>query len=552
VTETNDKSILGLHENFIGINLEKKENIFSSDFLKKYNLEKFYIQKNHGFKLHSKIRTFDEIKSPPFENEWGWYAAGIEGGLPSNWILYCNEIDCLLDLKRIFYKIDFKENLKLIIKEVECQILLLKEEFIALHIRGADIIYGDYYKKWSLEDFVGDKVFPYEIALEIIKNHANSNNKIIIFGQDVKSNMKLLNYIVKNNILPKNKIFTVDEFVNKSLNIFERTFFEMVLMSYALKIYTPGIQAQKSAFSQCAMMIAGRKNVISYHEIFSLEQQYRIIKENLKLLHLDNLYDSMTYFQLYKLSRTLNLSLELSLEYITKAMELDSDNYAWCIHYIYCHFLINDFSSIEYFLKTLLKQNRLDSLLQTFTISGAMRIYQQQEKYFIFFGFKDAYPTISYVGMWLNYHYGEFVTAYKIYRNYQKNSINLEIDLKSFFSYHRKINLISNNAALIVKNHLSYKLGKILLECKSFGDLIELPMIVRYFIKESKKEKIYLESSFFELEKLDCYEQSCNIKKYFSYQLGNIIIKSFKNWYKGDLLLLPYKIFILYKNLKKK
>ncbi|EOJ0992799.1 sugar transferase, partial [Campylobacter jejuni] len=150
------------------------------------------------------------------------------------------------------------------------------EDFIALHIRGADIIYGDYYKKWSLQDFVGDKVFPYEIALEIIKRHTNANVKIIIFGQDVKSNMKLLNYIIENKILPKNKIFTVDEFINQTFNIFERTFFEMNLMSHALKIYTPGIQAQKSAFSQCAMMIAGRKNIISYHEIFSLKQQYQI------------------------------------------------------------------------------------------------------------------------------------------------------------------------------------------------------------------------------------------------------------------------------------
>ncbi|EFB7008507.1 hypothetical protein HGL77_001805, partial [Campylobacter jejuni] len=412
--------------------MENVSSIFSYFFLKKYYITDYKIQKNHGFKLHSKIRTFDEIKSPPFENEWGWYSAGIEGGLPSNWILNCNEIECLIDLKRIFYNLDFKENLRYIINQVINLVKTFGEDFIALHIRGADIIYGDYYKKWSLQDFVGDKVFPYEIALEIIKRHTNANVKIIIFGQDVKSNMKLLNYIIENKILPKNKIFTVDEFINQTFNIFERTFFEMNLMSHALKIYTPGIQAQKSAFSQCAMMIAGRKNIISYHEIFSLKQQYQIIKSNLGLLGLDSLYDSMAYFQLYKLSRILNLTLDLSLNYIKKAMELDQDNDAWGIHYIYCCFLLGDLEAIETFLKVLLDSNKLNNLLQTFIISKSMRIYKEQEDCFISFRSTKIYPMINYVGIWLNYHYGEFVRMYKMYKNYQKYFNDLEVDTQCF------------------------------------------------------------------------------------------------------------------------
>ncbi|EPP1520760.1 hypothetical protein ACUMOB_001594, partial [Campylobacter coli] len=549
--EDQDKDILGVNEKFIGINLEKKDNVFNFNFIKKYNLDDFDIKKNHGFKLHSKIRTFNEIKSSPFENEWGWYSAGIEGGLPSNWILDCNEIECLIDLKRIFYNLDFKENLRDIINQVNSLVKTF-EDFIALHIRGADIIFGDFYKKWSLHDFVGDKVFPYEIALEIIKRHTNSDAKIIIFGQDVKSNIKLLNYIIENKILPKNKIFTVDEFVNKDFNIFERTFFEMNLMSHALKIYTPGVQAQKSAFSQCAMMIAGRKNIISYHEIFSSEQQYQIIKSNLGLLNLDNLYNSMTYFQLYKFSRILNLTLDISLGYIKEAMELDQDNDAWSIHYIHCCFLLGDLKTIEAFLRILLSNGKLNNLLQTFIISKSMRIYKEQENYFTSFHSIDTYPMINYVGIWLNYHYGEFVRVYKMYRKYQKHLNDLGIDTQCFFSYHQKKDFISNSAILIVKNHLSYKLGKILLECKTLRDFIELPIIIKYFLQEEKKEKIYFKSFSFRLEELDDYNQSCSIKKYFSYQLGKMVIESFKGWYKGYLLLLPYRIFILYKKMKRR
>ncbi|MCW1522368.1 hypothetical protein OLR57_08635 [Campylobacter jejuni] len=35
ITETQDESILGVNEKFIGINLEKKENIFNFNFIKK-------------------------------------------------------------------------------------------------------------------------------------------------------------------------------------------------------------------------------------------------------------------------------------------------------------------------------------------------------------------------------------------------------------------------------------------------------------------------------------------------------------------------------------
>ena len=546
-SESQDRSIFGVNEKFIGINLDKKENIFSSNFIKQYSLHDFDIKGNHGFKLHSKVRTFEEIKMPPFENEWGWYAPGIEGGLPSQWILQCNKIECLTDLRRIFFKLDFNENLKNIIRETKHLVETFKEDFIALHIRGADIIYGDLYKKWSLHDFVGDKVFPYEIALEIIKRHSASNMKIVIFGQDIKSNLKLLNYVVENNILPKNKIFTVDEIVDQSFNIFERTFFEMVLMSYALKIYTPGIQAQKSAFSQCAMMIAGRENTISYHEIFSPHQQYQIIKDNINLLQLDNLYNSTMYYQLYKLSRVLDLSINLSLDYIKKAMELDKDNEAWFIHYIHCCFLLNNLESVETFLRELKFNNRLNALLQTFMISKSMRIYKEQEDNFTSFNFIGMYPTINYVGIWLNYHYGEFVKAYKMSRNYQKYSSDLNIDVEYFFSNHRKKDAISNSAVLIVKNHLSYKLGRVLLECKSLKDFIELPIIIKYFLAEAKSEKAYFRSFSFEIEKLEDYVEGCNVKNYFSYQLGKLIIESFKNWHKGYLLLLPYKLLVLYK-----
>ncbi|MCW1850650.1 hypothetical protein OLR46_05325 [Campylobacter jejuni] len=49
ITETQDESILGVNEKFIGINLEKKENIFNFNFIKKYSLDDFNIKKKSWF-----------------------------------------------------------------------------------------------------------------------------------------------------------------------------------------------------------------------------------------------------------------------------------------------------------------------------------------------------------------------------------------------------------------------------------------------------------------------------------------------------------------------
>ncbi|EIA2281267.1 sugar transferase, partial [Campylobacter jejuni] len=169
--------------------MENVSSIFSYFFLKKYYITDYKIQKNHGFKLHSKIRTFDEIKSPPFENEWGWYSTDIP---PYYWLKDCKKEEFLCIVRDIYNnKFIFSSDYQQIFDNVN----VINEKinnFIALHIRGGDIVYSSL-RKHAGRKVLEERFFPYEIALEIIKRHTNANVKIIIFGQDVKSNMKLLN-----------------------------------------------------------------------------------------------------------------------------------------------------------------------------------------------------------------------------------------------------------------------------------------------------------------------------------------------------------------------
>ncbi|ELD0311558.1 CDP-glycerol glycerophosphotransferase family protein, partial [Campylobacter coli] len=325
--------------------LGKVGDIFSEEFIQKYYIDDCKdISSNHGFGIHQEKKTFNDIKNGPFEQKWGWYAPGIEGGALSNWIEGYNEEQCYKDFRQVYKKIQFSEKYLNIIEDAK-SIAKNLGHFVSIHIRGADIVFSSSYKQASLYGFVGDKYFPYEIAIEIIKSELNKNNTIIVFSQDVKSSEKLIDYF-KNS-----KIILADVFAKKYTDTTQRAFFEINLMSHSELIYTPGISLQKSAFSQCASFISGNKKDVSFHEVFSLNEQFEILNRNIQILDLNPLYRSMAYFRLYQLSLSLKKNLKYAFEYIEKAIENDNDNMAWKIHKCYLLILNKDYNSVEEYLK---------------------------------------------------------------------------------------------------------------------------------------------------------------------------------------------------------
>ncbi|WP_186820554.1 hypothetical protein [Campylobacter jejuni] len=540
------KNFFGLQKKFIGPSVGKKEEIFSKNFIKKYYIDN--IPKNHGFYLHSTNKTFQMIINGPFETEWGYYSPGIEGGLPSKWILYCNEIECLIELSNIYKRIEFSSRMQFVIYQAKLAFEKFSNQFVALHIRGADIVFRDFYKNWSLADFVGDKYFPYEIAFEIIEREIKTQNHIIIFGQDEKNNTKLLKYFKQKYSNLSNKFHLISDFINCDLSIFERSFFEMNFMSYALKIYTPGIQEQKSAFSQCAMIIAGRKNIISYHEIFSLLSQYKIIKKNIDFLDLDPEYKSMAYFRLYQLSRQLNFSIKHSIKFLNFAMEYDKRNYSLIIHLLDCYFQQNNFDFIENYLSKMSNKD-FNHFLSIFIISGSMRIYREQEINYMRFNNKN-YPMINLIAIWLNYQYGEFITVFKLMQSNNKLTI---YNLNNFYfnSMEEHVNFIEKSATLMVKNHLNYKIGRIFLEYNFVSNFFRLLQALKYCIINHGREQKIFKLKKNDIVKLPDYKASLKIYNYKSYKLGKIIINGVKNWYRGGIFIMIFNLCLFLKNNKK-
>ncbi|EAK0951527.1 hypothetical protein A0Z28_00705 [Campylobacter lari] len=101
-----------------------------------------------------------------------------------------------------------------------------------------------------------------------------------------------------------------------------------------------------------------------------------------------------------------------------------------------------------------------------------------------------------------------------------------------------------------IKNQLSYKLGQIMINSKTFLDYLIMPIvllsIVVLYKREQKiyKQKIKKDSTLIlpPLKQYPDYKESIELKNHLSYKLGQALIEANKTWYKGGYIRFLYYI----------
>ncbi|MFV0948224.1 hypothetical protein K1X25_09135, partial [Campylobacter jejuni] len=425
---------------YLGNAMSDVKNIFAESFLDKYLIDSDCVEPSWGQNLGFHRRSLSELKLGEYDEHWGWYSTDI---LPSKWLQECNESECLKKLASIYKQLEFSDCFKNILLDVEQKISSINFEFIALHIRGGEIIFSDSRRLPGWE-VVEDRYFPYEIAYELIIKELDNELKIVIFGQDLKANKILKQYFAKSNC-----VYTIDDFIDKDMQDVERTFFDVNFMSKAKKIYS----ARESVFSKCAMMISGTNNLISYHDIFRLEDQFDIIQKNVYKLNLHDLHKAMSYFRLYRISRILQMDIKKSLEFINQASVLDKDNDAYLIYTIDCYFEMKEYQKINDMLKNILLYRKDKFLRNMFDISR----YSFDKEYQNYINFNShSYPYINFmiamVCAWLGYN--EKSIIFNFYISSQNIDENLKQALKKFINTKIQEHLNVNN---YLKAQLNYK-----------------------------------------------------------------------------------------------
>ncbi|HEB9328844.1 TPA: glycosyltransferase [Campylobacter coli] len=513
--------------NYLGNCMDEVDVVFGKSFIDQYFLSSEGLEYSHGNTIRKDKRTFEYLADQEnFEKEWGWYSTDI---LPNLWIEDCEESECLHEIKNIYATINFSKQYQDILIRVQDDIAKLQTDFIALHIRGGDIIFSNIRKTPNFTPVV-ERLFPYEIALELAINALDNNNNVIIFGQDLNANKELVNYLKSFKQYKHLKILDISSFIDPNYTEMQRAFFEINFMSKAEKIYS----AKESVFSKLAMMISGYNKLISFHDIFSKEVQFKLIAQNMNKFSLHFLQEAMSSFRLFQLSRELNLPLENQIKYLDKALKLDSDNDGYRIYKIQCLFMQKDYNEINENIRIIL-ENRYDPFFQTllpYSLGAFNDCYQD------YISFDDEkYPYILIVGFKISNFLGDVKRAQYLHSILLKNKNNVDIL--------RYLTIDCFSAVGYVKSDIRYQLGNALIKMK-------IKKIFQILYKDKKQNKLLGEypAENFNLKSCSDYDESLKCKKHLSYQLGDLIFKTHKFWYKGAYFILPYKIYILYKNFK--
>jgi hypothetical protein len=143
-------------------------------------------------------------------------------------------------LSETFGKIKFSDQLQVAIDAA--QNLDISPGAVGIHLRAGDIIYG----KYRFNARYGNKVVPYPICLQFIKEQQHQSNQIVLFGQDED----LCRQISKAT----GAIFAADFHKTSGFNVYQAALFDIIAMSRCTRVV-----AGKSGFSQIAGVVGGFK-----------------------------------------------------------------------------------------------------------------------------------------------------------------------------------------------------------------------------------------------------------------------------------------------------
>ncbi|EII4802821.1 hypothetical protein LHL32_001726, partial [Campylobacter jejuni] len=366
--------------------LDSEELIFSKDFIEKHSYNG-YLNCGGGL-FHFKDRNIQSLKQKPYHNNWGYYAPLGYGFDDYEEKTYHKEF------KECFSMIDFSEPVQLILN-LSNQISSQIGDFIALHLRGGDIIHGEASKRYQKACYF--KVFPVELALEIVKEEINKNLNIVLFGDDLyllRELQKFSKNLINNFEI---NIYIVDDLIDrKQYSITQMGFFEMSLMSKALRIYRAG----SSLFSRFAHAI-GSAQMINIFTHFTPKERYDVLLKNVDILDLSpKIRKSYTYFCLYLLSIELKLDVEVSITHIQKAMEYYKDNVIFYDLYLAnCYTLKKDLFKLEEKFKSILILNEELFFKNLFFLYAGLTNHSEIENLVSLSKQCDItkYPSINYV-----------------------------------------------------------------------------------------------------------------------------------------------------------
>ncbi|HEG2604698.1 TPA: hypothetical protein SCV11_000502 [Campylobacter jejuni] len=532
-----------------------EEELFSKEFCNQYS----YTNKIEPFECHLIVEKKIYFKDLLSLNKKIIYAPLCN--LREQFIDF-DEIDFYNKINKFWSSIKFNEKLEKLILDLKSQIKIM-DNFVAMHIRGGEIVYCDNVRRAGNYAY---KALPIELAISKIADELKRNNNIILFQDDIKTCEDIKHFF--NNQGFQSKVYTFSDFIfKKQLSANERTFLEIILMSKSKMIYSSG----SSNFSRVAINIGGISQV-SLYKIFNINEQYKILNQYIETIpNIHPLQIAFSYYHLYLIAVKFKNNKSM-INYLEKAKKFDPENEFYDILLINSYLLNKNFEEVEKLLEfnfTTRYDNFKKCLLNKFYgvyTSGV--VFDNYKNYA-----SSKFPKLSHVVALIYKSENNILLAEKFaYMSLEQSPMiflyiecfqnKLDIVNKQFTrlkeEHLKRLNTLEKTfekqplfgATLRIKNHLAYKLGQVTIKnSKTIKGYIKLPfMLIKEFMQHKKEQKNYqmmikINPNLVlpKLQEYSDYKEALKIKNYFSYKLGEAIIKANNNWYGGGYIKFIFK-----------
>ena len=560
-----NNELAGLHNGDEGF-------IFDKEFLNSYS----YPGKISVADIPAEKHDINDYLKIPHSENFGYYVSYDITGLQGL------DKDYLKEYPKLWKQIKFAKPVNDIIDDINKKTQkYFPNKFIAIHIRAGDGVY-DYIR--SGLDAYWRKMMPNEIAMALIDENLKINNDIVLLGDDFTQLRELKKFY-------NNKIYLIEDFIDDTIVGIKRVIFDIVFLSKAKEIYSGG-----SSFAKTASYIGLGKRPTYYFEYFTEDKMIDIIKNYFnKDLNLHPYQKSYSLLFLHNLCLRKNISKDELISILNEGRSYDKDNCAFIIH-IFSHYIyLKEYDKADNVLGILFDMPDFD-WLYNFMIprKNSIHIYKTFVAHTLKYS-KIKYQNISYMASKISIdtklpksHIFQYIQNYllglRINRR-SKDLLNYYIDIaeklnisinqlqqdkniqeqefKSKIEYLESKNnklqqdisdmsfiLIYGTAKDRIKNQLSYKLGRAMIEnSKSLWGYIRMPYVLSYVKeKHQKEQKDYREKIKVNpnlklplIESYPDYKEALKYKNHLSYKLGQAVIDADKSPLKLGYLTLLFK-----------
>ncbi|HHP0358348.1 TPA: hypothetical protein ACRZSU_001095 [Campylobacter jejuni] len=541
----------------------KVEDFFKQDFVEQY----CYNDKNISSKDFTIAFNTKELTPPKkLNNYWGEFISlhflvtqySFEKGFDKQ--NYRHE------MRKIFNSLinNFHPNIQKLINKVE-NITKNTNNFIAFHLRNGDCLTSYQSNLYGIEGFL--RIFPIEIALELISKELNDGFNIVLFTQDLDIASNICSYFNSD------KIFIAKDLLPYFESNFERDFAELIFLRYAKKIYKP----HSSLYSEIAYYIGFSEDIINIHKDLKPLYHLELIQQNYNKIYTNVNYEIIIkiYYFILKHYKILHHDVieDFSLNKIYPLEEIFNlaFNYSYLLPIrigLYYFLKENQFDKAEKLIKQYLNENNIDSLLGC----AVQALHRSDIKNLLMKNNFINHPNLMFLKAYVNKENPKQAFLY-IIQALSKETQN-QMFLKYFFKFLSNIDIFNNSEFLPtnnfnekkyfgakkrIQNHLSYKLGSAMIKYSKKINLwfIMIPMLYKIHYEHYKNLNLYQEFIKFNpdliLPKLEFYadyKDGLKLKNHLSYKLGKALIKAHKNWYKFGYIKLIFDIIEIKKGLK--